>query len=343
MFEKKTVLVLGAGASYDYGYPLGADLINQVKELASLFPKEHIHYYAETELQAPLYIQDAPKLVEAIEFYKPLSIDVFLAQQVHRMPSVEKLGKTLISQAILNQERPLKQQMPEMNWFRFLWHALTANTTPDTIEQSLENLKIITFNYDVSLEYLFYLYAKHEYSYLDPQQAQNFLTNLANRIFHVYGAVQLYDWQKNSVFSSDNYVYRAEEIYGLNGREEKIRVATKSDIRLIGERANQIDIAHAWLKEAESIYFLGYGFDQTNNKVLDLETNCRRADKIYLINLGLSRRINSITKNLFSYQKVNKVDIQSKQLEARRDTSIIVSSNKIYKALNVDFNLIWHH
>jgi hypothetical protein len=42
VITQPTVLVLGAGASADYGYPTGQELKNQVIELLDSLPSDHI-------------------------------------------------------------------------------------------------------------------------------------------------------------------------------------------------------------------------------------------------------------------------------------------------------------
>lgn len=54
----------------------------------------------------------------------------------------------------------------------------------------------------------------------------------------------------------------------------------------------ELEKARQWLAGAEKVYFLGYGFDQNNNKLLGLPesslTNCK---SIYYTNYGNSSKI----------------------------------------------------
>lgn len=71
MFDVNTTLVLGAGASCGYGYPLGYDLIDKIiGKCRAHTAKKNLNYQNSSEF----------KLKELLEFYDPISIDSFLYQ-----------------------------------------------------------------------------------------------------------------------------------------------------------------------------------------------------------------------------------------------------------------------
>jgi hypothetical protein len=189
MFKKKTVLILGAGASVPYGYPTSADLVERVKAAA----------------QSDQSFDYVKRFISDLERYAPPNIDYFLHQLYgdHEQTGDKtkekmlKLGRELIAEVILKSEKKNDRNFAKdedgknQNWYRFLRHDLLSdralegekgdNGLPEALNRSLDNLKIITFNYDVSLEY--YLYDTLS-QVLDEAGAQAVLDKLD--ILHVY-------------------------------------------------------------------------------------------------------------------------------------------------------------
>ncbi len=99
MIKKKTVFVLGAGASAPYGFPLGSDLYELVwKALLQNFPPRR-NEFADSVREAGDFTQ-----VEAESFANHLhkagreSIDEFLRHQ----PQYKTIGKIAIARAVVS-------------------------------------------------------------------------------------------------------------------------------------------------------------------------------------------------------------------------------------------------
>jgi hypothetical protein len=136
--KQQTVLILGAGASRPYRYPLGQEL-------------RDILYKPTPQLQDLLhdlgYIAgDIEKFCVALKRFEAGSIDEFLESY----PEHSELGKLGIAYELAKHETLEPQpQIPEHeHWYKWLWRdALGRQAT-----LANEALSIITFNYDVSLE-----------------------------------------------------------------------------------------------------------------------------------------------------------------------------------------------
>jgi hypothetical protein len=122
LFNRKTVFILGAGASWHYGYPTGEDLVKKVivaaENLATVF-----------EISAMRLVQQYPKFVSQgrvdqrsvvnvvrgqwraardkcrdianrLRVVNPLVVDYFLGQN----PSVQEVGKLLVCWVIMESE-----------------------------------------------------------------------------------------------------------------------------------------------------------------------------------------------------------------------------------------------
>ncbi len=142
MFRTPTVYILGAGASWHYGYPTGEDLVHRVVSLA-----KRVNEYCRVAIKeggrfaAPEYVVDAQQkscqprsliagwsllskectdLIERIEAVQPLVIDHFLTTHT-RLRSV---GKLLIAGAILECEAA-------WNMWGVNWNRLDASHCPE--------------------------------------------------------------------------------------------------------------------------------------------------------------------------------------------------------------------
>lgn len=132
---KSVVLVLGAGASKPYGYPLGGDLRSLLSapshELASLIATAGYDRSSITSF------------AEEFAYSNLASVDVFL----ERRPALAALGRAMIAGAILQIEPyPLRG-----DWYAYLWQQLVQDA-PTIAEFKRNDLKVITFNYDTSFE-----------------------------------------------------------------------------------------------------------------------------------------------------------------------------------------------
>jgi hypothetical protein len=221
-FNKKTVFVVGAGASLPYGYPLGADLVDNIIKAAK-------------KINNPL----ADKLIERIKFHDPLSIDSFLAQHCAGKENeyLSELGKQLIAECILacedreaisekgrqivyNKETK-KYERGNENWYRYLAHAMFEDK--DRLINEPLPFKIITFNYDVSLDY-YLLERVWRATMLSLDEKKKVLEKLRDAIIHVYGAVREVPWNNPEVLDKfEVHLNKNNKKYYVNGFNEQYK------------------------------------------------------------------------------------------------------------------------
>jgi hypothetical protein len=221
-FNKKTVFVVGAGASLPYGYPLGDDLVEMIIQKCQCFIKN---------IGAGERLPQYKQLLDLIILHEPFSIDSFLAH--HCNPELQQLGKELIVECILECEnikqlekgKQVKKFKPNnfyndedfisANWYRFLTNALMTNRESLEDENKELPFRIITFNYDVSLEY--YLISRLQKAPLLKNKPVIF-KKLKESIIHVYGSVRDVD----KLWASPNKVYEHSKVL-LNNNIRSIK------------------------------------------------------------------------------------------------------------------------
>lgn len=327
MFSERTTLILGAGASCGYGYPIGHDLIDRIIEVCKGWSASNANG------NAAMY---GDRLGRALRFYDPLSIDSFLfhyEQDQHLVAWAKiAIGKILFESARMSEfeRRPNSSE----NWYRLLWNAIVAGSSAEELasEHFPLNLNIVTFNYDVSLEAFLYSRVTQQDSFFRTPQLQGaFLRKLSNSIHHVYGKILDYKWcggtDSDSLYQIDDERLRNHYID-----------ACQSRILLVNERsASQYQAIRQCIQDATRIFFLGFAFDETNigEKVLSLEeTLAPRPIKdgpswvpdIKYTNLNDSEIINRKMSLLVSQGGTS-------------CSSVHKSTKRVYQALSEDFSL----
>lgn len=234
-----TTLILGAGASVPYGYPVSRDLTSDVLRIP--FPKLSKHDFAESELA---------NFKHHLQRASMDSIDSF----VERYPRYERLAKACIAYAIANRESetaifpPLVSTAPR-------WYEILARAIEDGKHDVATNkLRILTFNYDRSLEFFLTdtIAARLEIS---REEAIERLSCIP--IVHIYGSVGACPPQMTG---ARPYESTSESL------DRAIEEAQES-IRLIPDQraiTKTFEIAHDAIMAAERVLFLGFGFNETN-------------------------------------------------------------------------------
>ncbi len=235
MFEKETVFILGAGASWHYGYPTGEELVKKVIE-ATNFIEKHLNqkrrsaFYGDftPDFIAKAFpntqndiVESTKSLLDVCEnirnkliIINPPVIDYFLRDN----PALQMIGKFLIAMVIKDCEyKSLKEgninkptddrKKANDHWLRFIIYQLLAprhNNPLDTenIGHHLCENKVsfITFNYDTSLEYKIYQSLSNT-EVINSDICNGFINE--DRFIHIYGKVNSND---RSTIESTNTV-----------------------------------------------------------------------------------------------------------------------------------------
>lgn len=272
MITKPTVLILGAGASMSYGFPSGlqlkAEICKAIKKRAEIFHdlvqaivpnyQAENHPYATT--LAKQHIED---FYNNFLLSSELSIDAFLEHN----PKYFETGRRAIANVLTKKEgreelfdgwidKWLDPENKDKHWYQLLFSKLNAPF--EDFEKN--DLTIITFNYDRSLEYFLWESMKAKYSEQDEKPALEKLRKIS--VIHVYGklgGLPVYDagglsvpygFPRSSKPETTAYLdFASRSIYTFHQAKEMSDFEAK---------------AQAALRRAARIYFLGFGYDKIN-------------------------------------------------------------------------------
>jgi hypothetical protein len=249
MITTPTVLVLGAGASYPYGFPTAKGLKELICEQFSSVRAAASQLLSCLNPEGSKYTPDEFfKFREAFLKSGQPSVDAFL----ERRPEFLGVGKLAIAFCLMPFEREENLYHPDPqrggDWYEYLSVKLNSS-----FEKFGENkLSIITFNYDRLLEH----YLLNSLINLHGKTRDECAKALAQiPIVHVYGQL-----------GERRYPQQGSLIYRPDQREHPRYVETAAaGIRLYHEEAEAASTsARELLGRAKRICFLGFSYNPFN-------------------------------------------------------------------------------
>lgn len=252
MITKSTVLILGAGASYPYDLPLGAELRKSICEMVD----GHNSVYRSLKLHTNNNSEEIKNFARQFKRSHVNSIDAFLAKR----SEFTEIGKLAIAAALIEKENPdgVLNAKDTENWYSYMWN-LMIQDIHDISQLQSNRINFITFNYDRSLEYFLHLSTRNTFGVND-DKAQQALHGLG--ILHIYGSLGKF-----------HYLPGADVRQYLNDLNNVTLQIAANGIEIIPEARNDSKafmVARKLCAEAESIGFLGFGFDPLNIERLGL-------------------------------------------------------------------------
>lgn len=294
MIKKKTVFVIGAGGSNSYGFPTGKQLIESIRaNLINDVKKEELRQAGIKDDE----IKTMQSIIEAAD--KNDTIDRIIELKTKDNPIGEirfsESCRALIAQALIPYEDESKLTS-KSDWYETVFKAMAENVSQ---EQFCENkIHFVTFNYDRSFDHKLFLNVKKKYG-LNNGDTSKIMENF--KVNHLYFRLGFLDWENNIYGKvirnySPNYV----------NSELRFAAAQFHTISEQKENKNFRDAQENAIKEAENIYFLGFGFDETNFKRLNIPEINKDAQLIATC-LGKDsteiERINKLSENRLIYKQ----------------------------------------
>lgn len=276
MIRSKTTLVIGAGASCEIEMPDGREMLSKIAQgfdftrlggelqtrdmqmLATHFDKfaRRIGSKREDLMRAGMKIRTSARVGSSIDS---------ILEQHNQDQLVMAAGKLAIIYYTLQAEArsPLQLEPREQgdlplrgteNWLFQLGRLITSGVPRNKAEQCFDNLSIICFNYDRSIQhYLPYVVAMA--FGMDLIEARQLVGAKLN-IVHPYGNAGRLPWQPGE---SPDVDWGNEEPWNLQNLVKEIYTAS--------DRMNNrtfVTGLHSALAGSKKIAFLGFGFDPQN-------------------------------------------------------------------------------
>jgi hypothetical protein len=250
MIIRPTTLILGAGASASFGFPTGYELLRQVIDWSDINPTLSISNlfpnFNKTEVNA---------FKDALRRSGKISVDSFLEYRPEFIP----IGKSAMAMLLIQYEHePHLFKRDGKSWYEYLFKQLDAR-----FEDFGQNrLRILTFNYDRSLEHFLFTALKNASGKSEDECAAKlkFIP-----IIHLHG-----DLGALPHMGSD-----LARPYNADITPMALNIATKR-IKIIHEGIEndpQFERAHKILSDSEVICFLGFGYHPLNMERLGFKSS----------------------------------------------------------------------
>lgn len=287
MFQKKSVLVVGAGASKEVNLPTGRELKQRIaSHLDIRFERSGIRKIGGDDIiyEAIRHIvsRNNPKSNDTSEYLRSswrirdampqaISIDNFIdAHQGDR--KLELCGKLAIARSILEAERNSllyfdisrggrsapNYQSFENTWFNSFMQLLSENCRADSLEERLSSISIIVFNYDRCIEHFLY-HSLQTYYGITSDRAAALVRGI--KIYHPYGTVGELPWYGGA---------RTIEYGGEPSPKQLIELASQIKTFAEGTDPDSSDVAAIRKAMANShiVLFLGFAFHRLNLELI---------------------------------------------------------------------------
>lgn len=253
MITQKTLLVLGAGASQPYGFPVGTKLLDDLCNLSASSSGPLLNLMEQGGFSA----NDVKGFGGALRDSGLPSIDIFLSRQA-RFAEIAKLALAGHLGGLERRDSVTGVAI-EDNWYRHLWGRMQDGADNLQALLSGNRLRIVTFNYDRSLEYFLHRAMQNTFDGVTPDAAHEALGKI--QIEHVYGALAPFHHNAGPPYRG----------YEGPSTVEALRLAAQG-IRIVPETKDtdpnflKVRKSFEW---AEKVCFIGFSFHEWNTKRLD--------------------------------------------------------------------------
>lgn len=285
--NKSLVLVLGAGASKEVNLPIGDELKHQIARRLDFKFEEFTSSLKKGDrnlMQAFRLVSRRPDgsqgdinpLLQAsrlIHGAMPMAISIDNFIDSHRNDDrVAFCGKLAIAQCILEAETNSKLYVSSSNiynkldfntvektWFNSFFQLLTENCQKENLRTRLQDIAVISFNYDRCLEHYLYL-AFQDYYGISTDESARLLEAL--EIHHPYGKVGTLPWMHQS---------NGSIAYGATPNHQQLIEISKL-LRTFTEgtdpSVSDINSIRDTVAGTERLLFLGFAFHRLNLDLL---------------------------------------------------------------------------
>lgn len=318
-FRQNTTFVIGAGASHEFGLPVGKGLAVEIKKAVSDkgllgsgdpdrgYLLRYINHAFSTPEQG-----EAAKIAKQIYdgIHTAVSIDAFIHR--HRQSDLlGRLGKVLIAMEVLKAEG--RSSMSYKHWHHFVadpdsvilqvnkktdlinpdytWIGHFFRTLCDGIENPEDigkNVTIICFNYDRCIEH--YLMENLSDAYLISRKEALRIVESKIKIIHPYGSLGQIGLLKEDL-GNGRLLFGQEIDAALDIDSLAKNIRTYSEQAHDSEQVREI---HEAIAACKNLVFLGFGFNNQNLNLLRVRGSVKGIQtnkNVYATGFGLYKQI----------------------------------------------------
>lgn len=266
MKESSNLLILGAGASMDYGFPSGADL--KKRALSLLNDEQGDKYNLLARAGEKLGFDHSDLLIFSQKLKNAElddSIDAFIEANCED-PDINKLSniaKCIIALLIASSEEPKKLDI-RPSWYYELFKKMYSGR--NSYSRFFDNkINFVTFNYDRSLEQFLLNTIAKQFNKTRSDCIKSL--NKSFKIIHVHGSL-------GKIWVDKGSVGYKEYSPILNNADDLLEAASK--IKLITDKINPVlDSeflkARVLISESDILHFIGFGYHVNNMERLGFD------------------------------------------------------------------------
>lgn len=302
--DRPTLFILGAGSSYPYGLPLGAELTEEVARKVVRLGRDPQNIVVGRDFEGENFARIKDNLASTIRLSRSPTIDTFLSNLQGDKRLVTSAAANAIwerEDAFLNEldkEIPFDVKTPSLyeqdDWLAWLYHNRLYKK-PDDFHKN--NFAIISYNYDRIPTALLTIMMANAFQYSATkclEIVETPLDELGTRFLHPHGNLPGHlqpveaSQSKGATVTTNyknNYTNDAEEL-----------MFTMHDSDRIASVQHEIDKRVEW---AEQIFFLGLGYHEEILRCYKPEkfANINHFDRLKKRIYGTAYRLDNDTRN----------------------------------------------
>jgi hypothetical protein len=283
--ERKTVFIIGAGASSEVNLPTGEKLKAIISNLLDIRFE-----YGHTQISGDYSITEAlrlftrypngqngdinPYLYEAWHIRNALPLELSIDNFIDKHRDNEKIafcGKLAIVKSILEAEKSsvlyfehtmqdstINFNALEKTWFLSFFKLVTENCSINQLKARFQSISLIVFNYDRCIEHFLYYAIQKSYK-VNEIDAADIVNSIS--IYHPYGTVGSLPWQKKANPIGFGQIPNSQQLLSLSKEIKTFTEGTNpdsSDIKEIKEH----------MAKASHLVFLGFAFHKLNMELI---------------------------------------------------------------------------
>jgi len=277
VIKEKTVYIFGAGLSKAYKFPTNSGLRDRIVQLLNWNGEDKsvqksIEILREFNCEFPDIQRVRKDLIRSFN-----TIDEFLEMRTNK--AERKIGKLAIAMALIEKEIPEISELTNKNddFYWFIFHRMADETT-NAENFKDNNVSFVTFNYDRSFEHVLSKKLASYYPDIMPHKVHSIMHEI--KIVHVHGMLGGMEWQ--------------ESPREFNPRLDKgtVEIASKGIVTFDEVKGSDSTYteAKALIKEAQHVYFIGFGFHPRNLQRLIEGDILKNQTTISGTRLGINQR-----------------------------------------------------